>query len=86
MITTNAETLNDSYYMLAFTGGQSNPSWYRLPGTAFTDTWRPVYVNGTEKLTSNITIADDGTVTGTAVNFVQGGKTTIQGNAATGDV
>lgn len=86
MITTNTDTITSGYYMLAFTDTQAHPSWYRLPGTAFTDTWRSVHVNGTEVLTNTVTVAPDGTVTGTALNLVSGGKTSIRGNSATGDV
>lgn len=46
VINTNTNLINQSFYLLASTDGQSTPSWYKLPSNAFTNTWRTIQVNG----------------------------------------
>ena len=47
VINTNTNLINQSFYLLASTDGQSTPSWYKLPSNAFVNTWRTIQVNGT---------------------------------------
>ena len=46
VINTNTNLINQSFYLLASTDGQSTPSWYKLPTNSFTNTWRTIQVNG----------------------------------------
>jgi len=36
VINTNTNTIGNTYYVLASSNGSNNPSWYKLPATAFT--------------------------------------------------
>ena len=47
VINTNADLINQDFYLLASTDGQSTPSWYKLPANSFTNTWRTIQINGT---------------------------------------
>lgn len=58
------------YKFLSYKDGDSNPTWNSLPAQAFSDTWRKIQVKGTDMLLSTPTINEEGTVTGTALNFV----------------
>lgn len=46
VINTNTNLINQSFYLLASTDGQSTPSWYKLPTNSFTNTWRTIQING----------------------------------------
>lgn len=46
VINTNTNLINQSFYLLASTDGQSIPSWYKLPSNAFINTWRTIKVGG----------------------------------------
>ena len=46
VITTNTESINQDFYLLASTNGQATPSWYKLPMNLFSNTWRTIQVNG----------------------------------------
>lgn len=85
LIMTNTEKLSAGHYMLAFKNGDTNPSWYTLPITALSDSWRAVKVNGTQVLDNTVrTDNATGTITGLALDLRHGGKTTITdaGNGA----
>ena len=47
VINTNTNLINQSFYLLASTDGQTTPSWYKLPSNAFINTWRTIKVGGT---------------------------------------
>ena len=47
LINTNKEFITQNFYLLASTDGQTTPSWYRLSGNAFENTWRTIKVGGT---------------------------------------
>ena len=66
IITTNTEIIDSNYYILA-TSNES-ASWYKLPSSAFSDTWRSVQINGVELLS---------TTESSPLNLVQGAKTSI---------
>lgn len=66
IITTNTEIISNNYYILA-TSGES-ASWYKLPSSAFSDTWRSIQINGTELLSNTES---------NPLNFVSGNKTSI---------
>lgn len=44
LINTNKEFITQNFYLLASTDGKNTPSWYKLPGNAFT--WRTIKVGG----------------------------------------
>lgn len=67
VINTNTNLINQSFYLLASTDGQSTPSWYKLPTNAFTNTWRTIQVNGS-------TIGDN------TLNLINGTHTTLANN------
>lgn len=46
VINTNTNLINQSFYLLASTDGQSTPSWYKLPTNSFINTWRTIQING----------------------------------------
>lgn len=46
LINTNKEFITQNFYLLASTDGQTTPSWYRLSGNAFENTWRTIKVGG----------------------------------------
>lgn len=46
VITTNTESINQDFYLLASTNGQATPSWYKLPMNSFSNTWRTIQING----------------------------------------
>lgn len=86
LITTNTNKITDGHFMLAFKNGDSNPSWYTLPITALSDSWRAIKVNGVQVLDNTVrTDNATGAITGLAVDFVQGGKTEIK-NAGNGKI
>lgn len=86
LITTNTNKITAGHYMLAFKNGDTNPSWYSLPITALSDSWRAIKVNGVQVLDNTVrTDEATGAITGLAVDFVQGGKTTIT-NAGSGKI
>ena len=86
LITTNTSKITAGHYMLAFKNGDTNPSWYSLPITALSDSWRAIKVNGVQVLDNTVrTDEATGAITGLAVDFVQGGKTTIT-NAGSGKI
>ena len=81
------KTITKDHFMLSFVGEGGAADWYRLPATAFSDTWRSIKVNSQEILTSEVREDDvNGAITGLALNFVSAGKTNITGNASTGDI
>ncbi len=47
LINTNNTFIGQSFYLLASSDGQATPSWYKLPGNAFVNTWRTIKVGGT---------------------------------------
>lgn len=47
VINTQTAQINASYYLLASSNGQATPSWYKLPATAFANTWRDIKINDT---------------------------------------
>lgn len=47
VISTNTGLVSAAYYVLASTDGKTTPSWYKLPATAFSNTWRTIQINGT---------------------------------------
>lgn len=72
VVNTNATLINNAFYLLASSNGTNTPSWYKLPATAFVDTWRDITINGTNigskalnlREGSHITLSNsDGTVT-----------------------
>lgn len=86
LITTNTNKITAGHYMLAFKNGDTNPSWYSLPITALSDSWRAIKVNGVQVLDNTVrTDEATGAITGLAVDFVQGGKTEIK-NAGNGKI
>ena len=86
LITTNTNKITAGHYMLAFKNGDANPSWYSLPITALSDSWRAIKVNGVQVLDNTVrTDEATGAITGLAVDFVQGGKTEIK-NAGNGKI
>lgn len=64
--------ITQGHYMLSFKDGDNQPNWRKLSETAFTNTWRSVKVNNTQIL--------DGSITGNALNFIQGDNVTLNGN------
>ena len=67
VINTNTNLINQSFYLLASTDGQSTPSWYKLPTNSFTNTWRTIQVNGN-------TIGDN------TLNLINGTHITLTNN------
>lgn len=47
VINTNTTLINNAFYLLASSNGTATPSWYKLPASAFTDTWRDIKIKGT---------------------------------------
>lgn len=49
VINTNTNAITNAFYILASSNGSNNPSWYKLPATAFANdnTWRDIKVGGT---------------------------------------
>lgn len=72
---TSGKTINNSYHILSFNNQDQTPEWSVLPATAFSDTWRRIFVGGDEILNS----ANDGL----GLNFVGSGKTTVETTDAT---
>ena len=60
VINTNTNLINQSFYLLASTDGQSTPSWYKLPTNSFTNTWRTIQING-KSIGDNILNLKNGT-------------------------
>ncbi len=46
LITTNQKEISAGYFLLAFSGNDTEPSWYRLSASSLNNTWRPITVNG----------------------------------------
>lgn len=46
LINTNRTVIGQSFYLLASSDGQATPSWYKLPISAFSNTWRVIKVGG----------------------------------------
>lgn len=46
LINTNKTFIGQSFYLLASSDGQATPSWYKLPSSAFINTWRTIKVGG----------------------------------------
>ena len=46
VINTNTELITQNFYLLASSNGQTTPSWYKLPISTFTNTWRTIKVGG----------------------------------------
>lgn len=46
LINTNETFIGQSFYLLASSDGQATPSWYKLPSSAFMNTWRTIKVGG----------------------------------------
>ena len=67
VINTNTNLINQSFYLLASTDGQSTPSWYKLPTNSFTNTWRTIQVNGS-------------TIGNNTLNLVNGTHITLANN------
>lgn len=67
VINTNANLINQNFYLLASTDGQATPSWYRLPTNSFANTWRTVQINGTS-------IGDN------ILNLINGDNVTLNNN------
>lgn len=60
----NNSEISAGHYMLAFSGNDSEPSWYRLSASSLNNTWRPIKVNGNDFLTDssstlNLTAGDN---------------------------
>ncbi len=86
LITSNTQKITAGHYILAFKSGDSNPSWYTLPITAMSDTWRAVKVNGSQVLDNTVRTDDaTGGITGLALDLRYSGKTLIE-NAGDGKV
>lgn len=47
VINTNTTLINSSFYLLASSNGTVTPSWYKLPASAFANTWRDIKIKGT---------------------------------------
>lgn len=47
VISSNTALISSAYYILASSNGSATPSWYKLPTTAFQNTWRDIKVGGT---------------------------------------
>lgn len=47
VISSNTALISSGYYILASSNGSATPSWYKLPTTAFQNTWRDIKVGGT---------------------------------------
>ena len=80
MVGTTTE-IDQQHYVLSYKGNVNNPSWNKIPVTAFSDTWRNVKVNGNEILGSTIRQPGSDAIVANALNFIGAGKTTIDGNA-----
>lgn len=46
VINTNATLINQDFYLLASSDGQATPSWYKMPISSFSNTWRTIQING----------------------------------------
>lgn len=80
MVGTTTE-IDQQHYVLSYKGNANNPTWNKVPVTAFSDTWRNIKVNGVEILSSTIRLAGSDDIVANALNFIGAGKTTIEGNA-----
>ena len=47
VINTNTTLINNAFYLLASSNGTATPSWYKLPASAFANTWRDIKIKGT---------------------------------------
>ena len=47
VINTNTTLINSAFYLLASSNGTATPSWYKLPASAFANTWRDIKIKGT---------------------------------------
>lgn len=47
VVNTNTTLINNAFYLLASSNGTNTPSWYKLPATAFANTWRDIKIKGT---------------------------------------
>lgn len=44
VINTNTTLINSAFYLLASSNGTATPSWYKLPASAFANTWRDIKI------------------------------------------
>lgn len=44
VINTNTTLINNAFYLLASSNGTATPSWYKLPASAFANTWRDIKI------------------------------------------
>ena len=63
VINTNTSLITQAFYLLASTDGQATPSWYKLPTTAFANTWRTIQINGTSIGTNTLNLKQGSKIT-----------------------
>lgn len=63
VINTNTAFINSAYYILASSDGTTTPSWYKLPTTAFKDTWRDIKINNTSIGTNTLNLVAGNKIT-----------------------
>ena len=76
LITTNTTEITPGHYMLAFSGVDTQPSWYKLSSKALNNTWRPIQVNSQNFLDSDISADADSR----HINFIAGDNITLTPN------
>lgn len=67
------DQITSSYYLLAIDGSNENkttPSWHKLSSNLFTNTWRPIKINGEEKLNQNSNSSAFNIINGNNVNLI----------------
>lgn len=62
LINTNSTQINQNFYLLASIDGQTTPSWYRLPNTAFSNTWRAIKVGNIDIGSKTLRFMPSGTI------------------------
>lgn len=62
LITTNTATISNSFYLLASNDGKTEPSWYKLPATAFSNTWRDIKIGGKSIGNKNLNFVPTGDI------------------------
>lgn len=70
VINTNTTLINSAFYLLASSNGTATPSWYKLPATAFANTWRDIKIKGTS-------------IGGNALNLLEGSHITLSNTNGT---
>jgi hypothetical protein len=71
LIKTNNTEISAGHYMLAFSGSDTEPSWYKLSSASLNNTWRPIKVNGNSFLDDSNT---------TELNLIKGDNIELVAN------